>query len=93
MSTALSGPFDVAQMSCKQIEAELSVMGQAYMTSTAKERRARKTVSAEAFLFPASLGAPPPATSAKLKARVDELRRASRVKRCASIWADRAATA
>jgi hypothetical protein len=89
----LSGQSDAAQMSCRQIEAELSVMGQAYMSSTAKERRLRGSVSAEAFLSPASFGAPAPTASARLKARVDELRRASRVKRCASIWADRAATA
>ena len=48
---------------------------------------------AEAFLFPASLGAPPPAASENLEARLADLRRASRAKRCNSDWKQDTATA
>ena len=49
--------------------------------------------TAEAFLFPASLGAPPPAASENLEARLADLRRASRAKRCNSDWKQDTATA
>jgi len=52
----------------------------------ARQRLARGGETAQAYLFPASLGPAAPAASAKLEARLEDLRRASRAKRCESAW-------
>lgn len=75
---------DYSRLSCSQLAAELALTQKAYFTASKREREPREGASAQAFLFPASLGAAPPAASARLLARLEDLRRASRAKRCSS---------
>lgn len=77
---------DYSHLSCREIAAELALTERAYMSTTRRQRPASEGASAQAYLFPASLGAAPPVASAKLEARLDDLRRASRAKRCSSAW-------
>lgn len=83
--TASTSGADYSRLSCRQIAAELALTEKAYFSATRRERTPRGGETAQAFLFPASLGAAPPAASAKLQARLDNLRRASRAKRCSSV--------
>lgn len=75
-----------SNLSCSQLTAELTLTHRAYVSASKRERQPREgQTTAQAFLFPASLGAAPPAASAKLLARLEDLKRASRAKRCSSI--------
>jgi hypothetical protein len=76
---------DYSQLSCKQLAAELALTQRAYFTASKRERQPREGATAQAYLFPASFGVAPRAASAKLLARLDDLRRASRAKRCSSM--------
>lgn len=77
---------DYSNLSCRQLAAELALTQRAYASASKRERQPQTGQTAQAFLFPASLGAAaPPAVSAKLLARLDDLRRASRAKRCTSV--------
>ena len=84
------GP-DYSNLSCSQLTAELALTHRAYISASKREREPREGQTAQAFLFPASLGAAPPAASAKLLARLEGLKAASRAKRCSSL--SKAATA
>jgi hypothetical protein len=85
---ASTGPHaDYSHLSCRQIASEITLIERAYTSASRPDRSVREGETAQAYLFPASLGmAPPPAVSAKLEARLGDLRRASRAKRCASAW-------
>ena len=83
--SAKASGVDYSRLSCRQIAAELALTERAYFSAARRERAPRGGETAQAFLFPASLGAAPPAASAKLQARLEDLRRASRAKRCASV--------
>lgn len=76
---------DYSNLSCRQLAAELALTQRAYASASKRERQPQTGQTAQAFLFPASLGTAPPAASAKLLARLDDLRRASRAKRCTSV--------
>lgn len=78
-------PSDYSNLSCSQLAAELTLTHRAYVSASKRERQPREGQTAQAFLFPASLGAAPPAASAKLLARLEDLKRASRAKRCSSM--------
>jgi len=75
---------DFSRWSCREISAELRLTQRAYVSATRRERQERGGESAQAFFSPASYSAAAPKSSAKLRARLDELRQASRAKRCAS---------
>lgn len=75
---------DFSKLSCRQIAAELAAAEQAYSSVSKRGRPAHEEQSAQAFLFPASLGAAPPSAGPKLQARIEDLQRASRAKRCTS---------
>jgi hypothetical protein len=76
---------DYSQLSCSQLAAELARTQRAYFSASKRERQSRGGgTAAQAFLLPASLGPAPPAASASLLARLENLRRASRAKRCSS---------
>ena len=77
---------DFSHLSCREIAAQLALTERAVVSSTRRQRLTREGETAQAYLFPASLGAAAPAASAKLEARLDDLRRASRAKRCESAW-------
>lgn len=77
---------DFTHLSCSQIASELALAEQAYSSVARRERPVHQDQSAQAFLFPASLGAAPPSAGPKLLARIEDLRRASRAKRCTSAW-------
>lgn len=74
-----------SSLSCSQLATELALTHRAYVSASKREREPREGQTAQAFLFPASLGAAPPAASAKLLARLEDLKRASRAKRCSSM--------
>ncbi len=76
---------DYSNLSCRQLAAELALTQRAYASASKRERQPQTGQTAQAFLVPASLGAAPPAASTKLLARLDDLRRASRAKRCTSV--------
>ncbi|MDO9432416.1 MAG: hypothetical protein V4820_04515 [Pseudomonadota bacterium] len=78
------GP-DYSNLSCSQLTAELALTHRAYISASKRERQPREGQTAQAFLFPASLGAAPSAASARLLARLEDLKRASRAKRCSSM--------
>ena len=84
---------DYSHWSCRQIGAELALTERAVVSAAKRDRSPRENQTAQAFLFPASLGAAPPAAGEKLEARLADLRRASRAKRCTSAWAQDTATA
>ena len=86
-TTAALGPQppDYSNLSCSQLASELALTHRAYVSASKREREPREGQTAQAFLVPASLGAPPPAASARLLARLDDLKRASRAKRCSSM--------
>jgi hypothetical protein len=86
-TAAVAGPrTDYSRLSCREIAAELALTERAFMSTTRRQRSTREGETAQAYLFPASLGAAPPVASAKLEARLNDLRRASRAKRCSSAW-------
>ena len=94
-TAAMTAPrVDYSRWSCSKISAELALTQRAMVSVSRRERRSTSEAqTAEAFLFPASLGAAPPAASENLEARLADLRRASRAKRCNSDWKQDTATA
>lgn len=87
-TAALSGPNpqnDFRALSCRQITAELDVTQKAYMRATGRIQRPAMTGEPMASLYaPIAYTSAHPTQAARLKARLDELQRASRLKRCAS---------
>ena len=77
---------DYSHLSCREIAAELALTERAVVSGARRQPLAREGETAQAYLFPASLGPAAPAASAKLEARLEDLRRASRAKRCESAW-------
>ncbi|HEY9236871.1 MULTISPECIES: hypothetical protein [Phenylobacterium] len=75
---------DFSAWSCRELATELSLTERAYFTAARRERQSREGASAQAFYSPASYYPAPPKSSAKLRARLDDLRKASRAKRCTS---------
>ena len=75
---------DFSKLSCRQIAAELAAAEQAYSAVAKRAGPSRDGQTAQAYLFPASLGAAPPSAGPKLLARIEDLRRVSRAKRCTS---------
>ncbi len=84
---------DFSHLSCSQIASELALAEQAYNAIARRDRQSREDQSAQAYLFPASLGASTPRAGDKLLARIEDLRRASRAKRCTSALLRENATA
>jgi hypothetical protein len=84
-AAAASGPrADFGRLSCRELAAELRLAERAYFSAARRERQERGSTSAQAFLSPASYSAAAPKSSTVLRARLDDLRKASRAKRCAS---------
>lgn len=84
---AATSRTDYSHLSCREIAAELAITERAVMSGARHQPLTRDgETAAQAYLFPASLGAAAPAASAKLEARLEDLRRASRAKRCESAW-------
>lgn len=91
---ASAGP-DYAKWSCRRITAEIALTERAAITAWKRERgRDDEHLSAaQAFLLPTSLGVARPVAGAALARRLADLRRVSRVKRCASVLTPDTATA
>lgn len=80
-----SGQADFRSLSCRQITAELDLTQKAYMRATGRTQRPALTGEPMASLYaPIAYSSAHPTQAARLKARLDELQRASRSKRCAS---------
>lgn len=76
-----------ATLSCRQITAELDVTQKAYSRATGRLQRPAQAGEPMASLYAPiaySTSTSHPTQAARLKARLDELQRASRAKRCAS---------
>lgn len=72
-------------LSCRQITAELDLTQRAYSRAAGRLQRPALTGEPMASLYaPISYTTSAPEKAARLKARLDELLRASRAKRCAS---------
>ena len=94
-AAALAAPqIDYSHLSCRQLAAELAVTVKAMSSAARRERPAGEGQTAQAYLFPASLGAAAPAQASQdLQSRLEGLKRASRAKRCNSAWSQDVATA
>lgn len=86
MAAASAARNDLSHLSCREIAAQLALTERAVVSGARRQPLTRGGETAQAYLFPASLGAAAPAASAKLEARLEDLRRASRAKRCESAW-------
>lgn len=76
---------DYAALSCRQITAELDLTQKAYSRATGRLQRPAQAGEPMASLYaPIAYSRAHPTQTARLKARLDELQRASRAKRCAS---------
>lgn len=75
---------DFSRWSCREIAAELKLTRRAYSSATRRDDQPLGGKSVQAFLSPASYSSAAPKSSAKLRARLEDLRKASRAKRCRS---------
>jgi hypothetical protein len=92
-NSAQRQPSDFSSWSCRELAAELGLTERAYFSATRRERQSREGESAQAYYSPASYSPAPPKSSAKLRARLEDLRKASRAKRCSSQQLSEATTA
>lgn len=80
-----SAQTDFRGLSCRQITAELDLTQKAYARAAGRMQRPAMTGEPMASLYaPIAYTTNHPENAARLKARLDELQRASRAKRCAS---------
>ncbi len=80
-----ASPADFAALSCRQITAELDLTQKAYSRAAGRLQRPAQAGEPMASLYaPIAYSRSNPTQAARLKARLDELQRASRAKRCAS---------
>lgn len=82
----LQAAADYGKLSCRELRAELTATERAYYSLNRRSPRPSGSETAQAYMFPASYGSAAPVASAKLEARLESLRRASRAKRCTSAW-------
>lgn len=92
-SSAPRQQADFSTWSCRELATELSLTERAYFSAARRERQSREGESAQAYYSPASYAPAPLKSSVKLRARLDDLRKASRAKRCASQQLSEATTA
>jgi hypothetical protein len=84
LSSAGASQADFAALSCRQITAELDLTQKAYARATGRQRPPLVGEPMASLYAPISYATEHPTQANRLKARLDELQRASRAKRCAS---------